>query len=249
MTAPAAGRRTGRAAGTAARRTSGPRTPGRRARLSLTLATLILLLGGSVTWALLGTSLVGLREIVVTGSQIAGPEQVRAAADVPVGTPLLRIDTGAVARRVRALPSVADVAVTRSFPHTLTIAVTERTPAAVVPDGTGFAVISADGTVFHHLPSAPGGVVVIRVDSPGTGDPATLAALHVANALTPQLRGLLAEVVAPSPTAITVALTDGRVVVWGDAEQSELKASVASALLDRAARTIDVSVPDVASVN
>ncbi len=249
MTAPAARRRTVRTARAAARQAPGPRTPGRRARLSLTLATLVLLLGGSVTWALLGTSLVGLREIAVTGSQIADPEQVRAAADVPLGTPLLRIDTGAVARRVRALPSVAEVSVTRSFPHTLTIAVTERTPAAVVPEATGFAVISADGTVIHHLPSAPGGIVVIRVSSPGTGDPATLAALRVADALTPQLRGLLAEVVAPSPTAITVALTDGRVVVWGDAEQSELKASVASALLDRAARMIDVSVPDVASVS
>ncbi len=54
---------------------------------------------------------------------------------------------------------------------------------------------------------------------------------------------------AETPTRIVLQLTDGRVIVWGDAERSDAKATVATALLDRPARTIDVSVPDVATTS
>ncbi len=204
---------------------------------------------GALAWALLGTSLLGVREVAVSGSQIAGPEAVRAAAEVAPGTPLLRLDTGAIADRVRALPSVADVDVRRSFPHTLVIAVTERTPAVVVPEPGGFALVSADGVVYHHVTEAPAGVAVVRLATAGPEDPATLAALRVVAALTPQLRAVLAEVLAPSPTRISLALSDGRTVVWGDAESSDTKAAVATALLGEPGDTIDVSIPDVATVS
>jgi cell division protein FtsQ len=86
------------------------------------------------------------------------------------------------------------------------------------------------------------------VDAPGPNDPATLAALRVLSALTARLRTVLAEVVAPSATQITLTLTDGRSVVWGDASDSALKAEVATALLGQPGRTIDVTVPDVPTI-
>lgn len=205
---------------------------------------------GIVVWLLFGTGVLGVREITVTGSQIAGPEAVRAAAAVPDGTPLLRVDTGAVAARVRAaLPSVRDVQVRRHLPHTLVITVTERTAAAAVPESGGFAVVADDGVVFQHLPTAPAGVLQVRVAAPGPGDPATVAALRVIAALTPTLRAAVAEVQAPDAHHISLALADGRSVVWGDADHSDVKATVATALLDRAGQTIDVSVPDFATVS
>jgi cell division protein FtsQ len=203
---------------------------------------------GLAAWLLLGTSVLGVSQIVVTGTRIASPDQVRVASGVAIGSPMLALDTSAVAARVRSLPSVADAHVRRSFPHTLVITVTERTPAGVFAEPGGFGVLSADGVVFEQMPSPPPGIALIRVTSPGPDDPATLAALRVAAALTPRLRVLLREVDAPSPTTISLALTDGRTVIWGDASQSEFKASVATTLLDHAAHTIDVSVPDVASV-
>jgi cell division protein FtsQ len=39
------------------------------------------------------------------------------------------------------------------------------------------------------------------------------------------------------------------VIRWGDAERSDIKATVATALLDRPGRTIDVTVPDVATIS
>jgi cell division protein FtsQ len=205
---------------------------------------------GIVAWLLFGTAVLGVRAITVTGSQIAGPEAVRAAAAVPDGTPLLRVDTGTVAARVRAaLPAVRDVQVRRDFPHTLVIIVTERSPAAVVPEQGGFAVVADDGVVFQHLPAAPAGILVLRVAAPGPSDPATVAALRVVAALTPTLRAVVAEVQAPDADHLSLALADGRTVVWGDADHSDVKATVATALLDRAGHTIDVSVPDFATVS
>jgi cell division septal protein FtsQ len=79
-----------------------------------------------VGW-LYGTQVLAVRQVEVTGSVLVPPEQVQAVAAVVLGTPLARVDTAAVAARVRSLPSVAAVDVSRSWPHTLVIEVTERT--------------------------------------------------------------------------------------------------------------------------
>jgi cell division protein FtsQ len=200
-------------------------------------------------YVLYGTSLLGVRQIDVTGTVIAPPEAVLAAAAVAEGTPLLRLDTDGIAQRVGALPPVASVDVRRSWPHTLVIAVTERTAVAVVGEPTGFAVLDASGVVFHHVPSQPPGTVLVRVAAPGPDDQATVAALRVVSALTAALRAVVSEIVAPSPTGIVLLLTDGRTIQWGDAESSDIKAVVATALLDRAENTIDVSVPDIATTS
>ena len=84
-----------------------------RVLLSVALAALLIAVLG---WLGYGTSLLGVREIAVSGSQIAGADAVRAAAAVATGTPLARLDTDDVADRVRALPSVARVEVWRSWP-------------------------------------------------------------------------------------------------------------------------------------
>jgi cell division protein FtsQ len=221
-----------------------PRRTHRRVLFGLLGAGLL----AAVVWALLGTSLVGVREVEVNGVAVTTPQAVRDAAAVRLGTSLLRLDTGAIAARVGALPPVAHVDVRRSFPHTLVITVTERTPAAVVPAADGYAVLAADGVVYQHVTAPPAGVPVVRLETPGPTDPATRAALRVVAALTPELRAALAEIRAPTPYGISLALLDGRTIVWGDAEASDRKAAVATVLLAEDATTIDVSVPDIATV-
>ncbi len=80
-----------------------------------------------------------------------------------MGTPLARLDTDEVADRVRALPSVASVDVRRSWPHTLVIEVTERTPVAVVAATDGFVVLDASGVVFNQVTARPPSVVLLRL--------------------------------------------------------------------------------------
>jgi cell division protein FtsQ len=60
----------------------------------------------------------------------------------------------------------------------------------------------------------------------------------------------VAGAAAESPEAITLTLTDGTVVLWGDAGESEAKAAALGALMEQLATgalepaaTIDVSTP------
>jgi cell division protein FtsQ len=223
------------------------RRPSLRSWRSWLLVVLALVVLGGLGWLVYGTQVLGLRQIEVTGSVLVPAEQVQAVAAVPPGTPLARVDTSAVAARVRSLPSVASVDISRSWPHTLVIEVTERTPLAVAPSPAGFSVLDADGVVFNVVPERPSGVVLFRLTAPGPTDPATRSALAVYAALTPSLRSALVELVAESPDHIHLVLAEDRTVVWGDASRSDVKATVATALLATDAGTIDVSVPDVAT--
>lgn len=213
--------------------------------LWLTGAGLVLV--GAALWVVYATSVLGVRAVEVTGVQVTSSEEVLAAAAVLDGTPLARVDTDGVSERVRALPAVASVDVRRSWPTTLIIEVTERSPAATVAVDGGFAIVDADGVVFHQVASPPAGVPILRVSAPGPEDAATLAALRVLAALTPELRAELAAISADSPNRIRLELVNDREVIWGDAEQSDRKAQVATALLAQPVTTIDVSAPEVAS--
>jgi cell division protein FtsQ len=103
--------------------------------------------------------------------------------------------------------------------------------------------------LFQTLTARPAGLPLLVVTNPGPADPTTRAGLRVLAALTPPLRGSLVRLVAEAPTRIRLELPGGRVIIWGDAEHSETKAKVASALLDRPVKTIDVSAPDAATTS
>jgi cell division protein FtsQ len=219
-----------------------------RAALPWALIGAVLALAGLVAWILLGTGIFGVAQVRVAGTALVTPDEVRTAAAVPSGEPLARVDLAAVRRRVGALAPVARVTVSRQWPTTILVEVVERTPAAVVPRGNQFAVIDDAGVVFQTVPQRPDGLPLVRVATPGRTDVETRAALQVLAVLTPQLRGQLAEVAVDGPARIRVLLRGGRTVIWGDATNGDTKARVATSLLAREGRTIDVSAPDVVTV-
>ncbi|SCL16022.1 cell division protein FtsQ [Micromonospora nigra] len=216
-----------------------------RAALPWAVAGGLLAVAGLVAWTLLGTGLFGVREVRVEGAELVTRVQVRDAAGVPDGAPLARIDLAETARRVGALAPVERASVTREWPDTLVVRVTERTAVAAVPRGERFVLVDAAGVAFRTVPQRPAALPVLRVAAPGPQDPGTLAGLEVLGALTPQLRGELVDVTVESLARISVRLRDDRTVFWGDATRGAEKARVATALLGRDAARIDVSAPDV----
>ena len=86
-----------------------------------------------MAWALLGSRLLVVRSVRVIG---AGPTvsaaQVLAAAHVPHGLPLIRVDTGAIAHRVEQLRQVQYAKVSKDWPSTVVITVQPRTPVFAV---------------------------------------------------------------------------------------------------------------------
>lgn len=222
----------------------------RRLRAALpwmSLGTLLLLVLFAA-WMIYGTAVFGVRQVRVVGVELLTAEQVRRAAAVPTGTPLARVDLAAVQHRVAELAPAERVAVSRDWPSTLLIEVVERTGVATVPQRGRYVVVDAAGVVFRSLPDRPAGLPLLRVDTPGRTDAETRAGLVTLAALTPELRALLSEVVVQGPAGIRLRLVDGRTVVWGDETRAETKARVATALLDKEGKVIDVSAPDVVTI-
>jgi cell division protein FtsQ len=193
------------------------------------------------------TPVMSARSVVVVGTGAVSREEVVDVAKVAPGTPLLQIDTDAVADRVAGIRRVASARVQREYPSTLRITILERVPIVVKDFGDGPHLFDRDGVDFATAPPPPG-LAYIDVDNPGPTDPTTRAALEVMTALRPEVAAQVSRIAAPSVASITLTLTDGRTVVWGTTERTGEKAEKLAALLTQPGRVYDVSSPDLPTV-
>jgi cell division protein FtsQ len=184
-------------------------------------------LGG---WVVFGSTLLAVRTVTVTGQSRLSVGDIENSALVPMNKPLALVDTAAIRQRVAALPPVRSVTVERHWPSSIRIAVVERTPAAVVQrPGKPLALIDDTGVVFDDVTTAPTGMAVLSLATPGPADPATKAALDVVTALPAKVRATVTLVSAPTPASVTLTLAQGVTVIWGDASNSARKAQALTA--------------------
>jgi cell division protein FtsQ len=205
-------------------------------------AALVLLLVGTGVWVLLFSSLLTVRDVTVTGNRTISSVRVESVAKAPVGDQLARADLDAVRARVETIPAVKSVSVSRSWPHTIAIAVTERTPVAVVDRGAGLQAVDDDGVLFGSYPRKPDDLPLM-VTAPDVKSEPLAEAARVVTSLRSDIEALVERVEVESVDRIRLRLTGGRTVMWGSAEDSAQKAEVLAVLLKRDAREIDVSVP------
>jgi cell division protein FtsQ len=212
----------------------------------LILAALALAVVAAVlTWLVAFSSVLGVRTVTVHGTQTLRSAQVRQAAAIANGTPLVRLDKAAVLHRVEALPDVASATVTTSFPSTVVITVTERIAVGYVRSGGDVRLVDRTGDQYRSAPSAPKQLPRFVV-SAGPNARATGAAVAtVAAAIPAQVRRDVDSIQALDPDAITLLMSDGRVVRWGSADRSTDKARILPALLRRDGTQFDVTDPDL----
>ncbi|TRY18894.1 FtsQ-type POTRA domain-containing protein [Tessaracoccus rhinocerotis] len=201
----------------------------------------VLLVGALVVWLLFFSSVFAVTDVRVTGNQLLATEEVVQVAGVQTGLPLLTTDIDAVGSRVAGLVPVEGVTVERSFPGTIAIEVTERTLVYQRLDGAQYQWVDRHGVVFNTASTPEAGALVAET---ATAEPRLLADVAtVATFLPEELLPRVQLVTAAAVDQIEIGLTDGDVVVWGSAEQSELKAEVLTALLSVEAEVYDVSAP------
>lgn len=213
---------------------------------AVVLAVVVLLAagGGYVVWF---TSLLGLKTVEVVAADGTLDPTLQSAVDgvvgVDPGTPLIRVDLAAIRDRVEALPGVDDATVGRHWPGTVQVTVTPRVPVAVVAANAALYLMDASGLPYETVAAKPAGLVSLRLATPGPGDPATTAGLTVIQALPAVVVAQLASVTAASAYDITLQLTDGRTVVWGDTTDNARKAQILPAVLGLPGTTFDISDP------
>ena len=224
--------------------------PGERGVRGLrTLIWLILLTVISVVLALVlyFTPAMSARSLVIVGTGAVSREEVVDVAKVRIGTPLLQIDTDAVADRVAGIRRVASARVQREYPSNLRITIVEREPVVFKDFPDGPHLFDRDGVDFATAPPPPA-LAYIDTENPGPADPPTRAALEVMTALRPEVVAQVSRVAAPSVASITLTLIDGRTVVWGTTERTAEKAEKLAALLTQPGRVYDVSSPGLPTV-
>lgn len=217
--------------------------------------SLLLILAGGGAYVAYRTPVFGLQqlEVVAASGDLTGDvsDSVKAAADIPPGTPLITVDLGSLRQRVMGVPQIATASVVRHWPNSLVITVTQRRAAAVTMANGSLYLL--DGTGFPYLKvtraQVPPGLLTIALATPGQHDPSTLAALSVIGAVKAPILGSVTSISARSAYDVELQLRDGRSVIWGSPDDGARKMQILPAVLTRPGKIFDVSDPDIVTVS
>jgi len=209
-------------------------------------------LGVGVRVLLYDMGLADVEGVVVIGAVRVPVPEVLAAAEVTPGGPLAAVDPTEIETRVATLAGVADAAVGRDWPHTVTVMIVERVPVATASTPQGPYLVDDTGLAFLPAPE-DAGLPRLTFGSVGPADPRTRAALTVLAALPGTVRGQVLTVNITAVTAgvvgtVTLGLTNDRQVYWGTPDRVMDKASVLAPLLTRPGRVYDVASPELPTV-
>ncbi|MBJ3807468.1 cell division protein FtsQ/DivIB [Streptomyces flavofungini] len=258
---PTTAERRGAASGPSRPRPRRPRLPralrARRVRVLIVLVVALAVLAGGGAWVFYGSPWLRVERVTTSGTMVLTSHQVRESAGVPIGEPLISVDSGAIEERLRReLPRIDSVDVVRSWPHGIALKVTERTPALLIEKGGKFIEVDAKGVRFATVEKAPKGTPFLEMAT----DPSGSAAASLRRFDGTRLRREAARVVVALPGAvaadtrtvkvrsydsISLRLRDGRTVMWGSGEKGRAKAEALAGLMKAVpkARHFDVSVP------
>ncbi len=183
-------------------------------------------------------------QVVGTAGLDAGA--VEAALSDQLGVPLPLVDSSAVKAALVQFPLVESYTLEARPPHDLVVRIVERTPIGSLASAAGYTLVDAAGVALSTTPTPPAGHPVIEVTG-GVGSPAFAAVGTVFRALPDSIRAQVTAMTATTANDVTLTLGGpGTSVVWGNADDSELKAVVLEAAM--AARPPDgVYAYDVSS--
>ncbi|MDQ8701510.1 FtsQ-type POTRA domain-containing protein [Streptomyces sp. LHD-70] len=258
MAGPTTAERGERTQGDAPARPPRPTGGGRRLRLPPTrtlvvAAVVAVLLGAGVVWLLYGSQWLRVERVKTSGTEVLTSQEVRTAAEVPVGAPLISVDTDAIEDRLRKkLRRIDTVHVVRAWPHGIGLKVTERKPVLLIAKGGKFIEVDAEGVRFATVDRAPKGVPLLELDaaaSPSLNRFGTNRLLRAAVQVAADLPASVAKdariVQVRSYDSISVELKGQRTVAWGSVEKGDAKAASLIALMkaEPKAERYDVSAP------
>lgn len=236
-----------------ARRRRDVREDRRRRRLQRTVVAAVLLAVAVALLVVERSPLVALAEVRVTGTDVLDPGEVVAAADLSLGTSLLRMPLAAARERVEALPRVREADVVRVDPVTVEIRVTERVATLEARRGTNSVVVDEDGIVLARGGADGLSLVVVRdgpLPAPGesvSSNRALANAVAFDRDLPGPTRSLVRAIRAEDEDRAVLVLSSGIRVEVGRADQVEAKARALAAVLEdidgREVASIDVRAP------
>jgi cell division septal protein FtsQ len=197
------------------------------------------------------SSLVAVHDVKVEGATSADRGRiVSALTDAAQGMTTLHVRTDRLTAAVSGFPTVAAVSADPSFPHGLTVRVTERESALIASDGHHQVAVAPDGWLLAGVHTS-GNLPQLKVDSlPASG---RLGGEPLAEALTvgaapAPLQPLIASVSVSRDYGVVVAMRGGFALRFGTGDRAAAKWAAAAAVLADPKVTslgyVDVRVPE-----
>lgn len=217
----------------------------RRRRMTWIVAGSALLLLVLGTLGVAYSPLFAVQQITVVGTSTLDPAAVETALDGQLGTPLPLVDSSAVKAALVKFPLVESYSLEARPPHELVVRIVERTPIGSIQTPAGFTLVDAAGVALSTAAQPAAGHPVLTVTG-GLSSPAFTAVGTVFRALPDDIRAQVTAIAATSPNDVTLTLgSGGTTVVWGNADDSPLKAKNLAAIMAArpGARSYDVSSP------
>lgn len=217
----------------------------RKKRIGLIAGGILLL--GALLWVVAGSPLLALdlEDVKVEGAtDLVTENDVRELLTEHEAVPLARLDTGAIRESLLADFAIKDAEVTRAWPTGAHVRLQVRTPVAATPTEGGFTVLDGDGAELGQAAEEPEGLPLINLGEDTEELAKTISAvLEVMDALPPEILEQVETVGADGPDEVKFTLDSGANVLWGNAEDSDLKVSVLQVLLEVPADVYNVASP------
>jgi cell division protein FtsQ len=197
--------------------------------------------------------LVALTAVEVAGNHSVSADEIRTAADLPLGSSTLRLRLGQAAERVEGIPEIRSATVRRIDPLTVRVEVAERSPIVVLRSGEQARLVDGEGDVLGggSVPQLPVIAITSSLPEPGgtVADSVPAGAgFTVFRELPGPLRAAVVRYEVRAADDILLLLDGGAAVRFGRGDRVAEKARVLGALLEEVAPgegwTIDVRAPN-----
>ncbi len=216
---------------------------------------------GVIVLAVVASPLFNVDQVKAAGYTHTDPDALIAAADIPLGTQLTAVDPDQAAQRVVDSSAwISSARVERSWKGSVTVYVTERTPAIAMavsgsqePQDAGLLMlIDENGKQLEQVTTLPAGILAVSGTTasgkPGQPGPVeSLAAAAVAQALTPELMNRVSNLTIEAGL-VRLELHDDSLITFGDANSLDAKVIAVETLFAkvdmRCLHEIDVRVPN-----
>lgn len=195
-----------------------------------------------IIWGILRIAPVPFGKVTIQGnSQLTTADVYRAAG---VGAPInvIQLSPSQMEKRLHEDLRIGTVSVSRRFPATIVVQLSERRPIAVVMTMFGFAYVDPTGMIMASGAQIKGASVPIitgkKVDTVLLGDTLTDAAVQGAlqylHALPASVQGRITEVNVANPQDIIAYTGDGTAIHLGKGDVPQERAKITGELLRQA---------------
>lgn len=122
----------------------------RRPKHNYIQAAFFILLFGLSTYVLLQSPIFSVKNIEIIGRSDISQQELVKLSGVALGNNIFKLNLQEGQRKIQLLPAVKDVKITRKFPSTVIIQLTERKPVALIPVKNNFIEIDEEAVYIRQ---------------------------------------------------------------------------------------------------